>query len=717
MNHLINHSDPFKQTRLLAVLLAVFLLPQGMWAERKTYTFTGSTITSNTTTTTNDINFQSAEGTTWILSGATYSNGLKFGVGSSSSGTSFMGATLTSVDEFHFVNKIIFNIDLSEEAIQFANDRWVKFRCDQTEKEVNMTTLNMDPDEEGVVLEVNYWPNGPLTIYIEGYGYEITLNSITVEYEKGNRWPGLTFHLGQMVFDQWDIYWSESDQEDKLPRLGYVFDPQNYVVVDLYENDIHEFNYTSSNQRVATIDENGKITVYGTGTTTINASYPGDSERYASASASCVLTVVKEYDLWINDIQVTDKNCSDILSNGDATQGKVASFQYIPNLNKLFITNHTDWVRIVTNDDEGLTIYLAPNSDNTIGEIIYGGKRDAPLTITTDGNYPGTITLSANNNVISGFSSLTLEQNLVITTDPEDITYDTRNRVLETTHATIGVPLSPITKEKTIIPNGTELQPEPGSDDINKVVDDILYTLGNANSSDGDGYDTDDDGSGFIVINSVTTDQQAAEAAQNYAPGTAEYLERFKGLTFMVPAGKGKVTFDVQTLNGYAMKVMVGDAVPVIVENAEKGIVEIPYNVAEPTYVYVWNAGKSDDANNARSIHKGKMTTVHIKINGTSVKPNQVKPSNSAAQASGGEYNGDVSGLEGQELETIEEIEASKGDVNGDETSNVADIVGIANAIRGEHSTTYDKRAADVDDNNVINADDIVRLVEKMMGQ
>ena len=426
-----------------------------------------------------------------------------------------------------------------------------------------------------------------------------------------------------------------------------------------------------------------------------------------------------DYGLSIGGIAVTSDNASDILGDKLATQAFTSSFQYLPDLNKLFITNNTDGLSIETSNDEGLTIYLAPNSRNTIGDIVYTGNDRAPLTITTDGNYPGSITMNANAanvnaRVISGFSSLTLEQNLVIM-DPEDITY--HNRVLLATSATIGVPLSPITKEKTIIPNGTELQPEPGSDDINKVVDDILYTLGNANSSDGDGYDTDDDGSGFIVINSVTTDQQAVEAAQNYAPGTAEYLERFKGLTFMVPAGKGKVTFDVQTLNGYAMKVMVGDAVPVIVENAEKGIVEIPYNVAEPTYVYVWNAGKSDDANNARSIHKGKMTTVHIKINGTSVKPNQVKPSNSAAQASGGEYNGDVSGLEGQELETLEEIEASKGDVNGDETSNVADIIGIVNAIRGEHSTTFDRRAADVDGNNIIDADDIVRLVEKMMGQ
>ncbi|MBO4719227.1 MAG: dockerin type I repeat-containing protein [Prevotella sp.] len=425
------------------------------------------------------------------------------------------------------------------------------------------------------------------------------------------------------------------------------------------------------------------------------------------------------YNLRINGTEVTNNNCSDILQDAMVGQGVPASFQYIPSLNTLFITNSRNRPTIETWNDEGLTIYLAPNSSNIISDIVYTGNGNAPLTITTDGNNPGKITLSAKDDVIRGFSSLTLEQNLVIT-DPANRSYDVNNRILETDEATIRVPLRPIiptTEEEEIIkPRGSELQPEDGSDNINKVVDKILYTLGNVKSSDGDGYDTDNNDNGFIVINSVTTNSQAADAIQNYVPGTEGYLERFKGLTFMIPAGKGIITFDVQTLNGYAMKVMVGDAVPVIVENAEPGTVEIPYNVAEPTYVYVWNAGKSGNANNARSIHKGKMTTVHIKITGVGVKPNQVKSSNSAAEASGGQYSGHTANLEGQEPESEEDIEDSKGDVNGDEAFNVADIVGIANAINGEHSTTYDKRAADVDSNDVINAEDIVRLIEKMIG-
>ena len=470
--------------------------------------------------------------------------------------------------------------------------------------------------------------------------------------------------------------------------------------------------YSCSDTKVATVNaQTGAVTPLKDGKATITATYAGDG-NHKGATAQYTLTVTDnavKYGLWVSDIQVTERNCKDILGDGSADQGKAASFQYVPSLNKLFITNNTDNLSIRTTNDEGLTIYLAPNSTNAVGNIVYNGNGNATLTITTDGNYPGTLSLSANANVISGFSSLNLEQNLVIMS-PEDIAYDGSNRRLATTAATIGAPLTPITRDRTITPDGNELKPESGSEDINKVVDDILYTLGNVNNSNGDGYD---DG-GFIVINTVTTDQQAVRVTQEFTPGTNEYLEGFKGLTFMVPAGSGKIIFDMQTLDGYAMKVMVGDAAPVTVKKAEKGIVEIPYNVAEPTYVYAYNAGMIGNTSSARGIQKGKMTTVHIKVYGTSVKTNKVKQSNSAAQASGGEYRGDTSALEGQEMETDEEIEAGKGDINGDEAVNVADIVGLANAIMGRHSATFDKRAADVNGDGRVNAEDIVVIINKI---
>ena len=475
--------------------------------------------------------------------------------------------------------------------------------------------------------------------------------------------------------------------------------------------------YASSKTAVATVNETtGAVTIVGEGETTITATFAGNN-NYSGSSASYTLTVVDntvKYDLWIGDTRVTEKNCSDILGDGDANKKIAGSFQYIPSLNKLFITNTSANLKIETKNNEGLTIYLAPNSTNSVSSIVYTGNGNVPLTITTDGNYPGTLTLSsANGYVISGFSSLTLEQNIVII-NPDNIAYDGNNKRLGATSATIGVPLSPITDDEPIQPDGNELKPEAGSNDVNKVVDDILYTLGNANdNNEGDGYDDE----GCIVINTVTTDKKAVEVTHNCIPGTDEYLEGFKGLTFMVPAGNGTIKFDMQTLDGYVMKVMIGNAAPVTIMKTDKGFVEIPYNVGEPTYVYAYNAGKSGDGGNARSIHKGKKTTVHIKIYSISISSKKVKSSNPASEASGGTYTGDTSELEGQEVLSGEEIEKGRGDVNGDSAVNAADIVEIVNTIMGKQSTVFDKNAADLNGDGAVNAADIVEIVKKIMGQ
>ena len=541
-----------------------------------------------------------------------------------------------------------------------------------------------------------------------GQIYTLTLNNATIsQYQSVDailfKYPKLTVHLiGENHIENGFVYWG-TDAATGTVEFTSDGGEENCLI----------FNNASSPDDLVYGN-----TIYTTGF--YNCTYNTISEETGwtfkqtdDGKLKLYRKTAIDYGISIGDIAVTSDNASDILGDGYATQGSTASFQYFPDLNKLFITNNTDGLKIETNNDEGLTIYLAPNSTNAIGRIVYGGKSNAPLTITTDGNYPGNITLSANSNVISGFSSLTLEQNLVVM-DPEDLAYDTNNWCLATTTATIGVPLTPITEEKTIKPDGNELKPEAGSSDINKVVDDILYTLGNTDdSNNGDGYD---DG-GFVVINSITSDQQAMDVSKNSTPGTDEYLEGFKGLTFMVPAGNGDILFDMETPDGFAMKVMVGDAAPVAAKKQERGILKIPYNVAEPTYVYVWNGGQTSDASTARGIQKGKMTTVHIKVYTVGTKPNKVKPSNPAAEASGGEYQGDVIGLEGQDIETDAEIEASKGDVNGDETANVADIVGIVNAICGSHSATFDKRAADANGDTVVDATDIVIIVNKIIGK
>ena len=418
----------------------------------------------------------------------------------------------------------------------------------------------------------------------------------------------------------------------------------------------------------------------------------------------------EKYDLWIGDIQVNEKNCTDILGDGNASQTGIGSFQYVPSLNKLFITNSTDNLDIRSEINDSLTIYLAPKSSNAVGNIAYTGNGNAKLIITTDGNYPGVISLSANADVISGFSSLTLEQNLVIM-EPEDIDYDAGNRRLAATSATIGVPLSPITKETYIQPNGAEIVPNADESDINKVVDDILYTLGDTEDPEGDGFD---DG-GFIVINTVTSDHEAAEAAKDYTPGTEDFMEHLKGMTFLVPAGKGKINLDIQTMDDHILKVKIGDAVPNSIEKTERGVVEIPYNVGEPTYVYLYNGGPAAATARSKAIGKGgKKKVTHVRVYTIGVAPAMVKSANSVDEASGGAYTGDFPDLEGQEVMSDEEIEAAMGDVDGDGKQTAKDITEMVKAIMGLHSGVYDDTNADMNDDGEVNITDIIQIVNKI---
>ena len=429
-----------------------------------------------------------------------------------------------------------------------------------------------------------------------------------------------------------------------------------------------------------------------------------------SGGGTTVIKAIKYYDLWIGDIQVNEKNCSDILGDGNASQTGTGSFQYVPSLKKLFITNSTGNLDIKSEINDSLTIYLAPKSTNAVGNIAYTGNGNAKLIITTDGNYPGVISLSANADVISGFSSLTLEQNLVIM-EPEDIDYDAGNRRLGTTNATIGVPLSPITEDKTIMPDGNQIVAEGGDSDINKVVDDILYTLGDTEDPEGDGFD---DG-GFIVINTVTSDHEAAEAAKDYTPGTEDFMEHIKGMTFLVPAGKGTINLDIQTMDNHILKVKIGDAVPNSIEKTERGLVEIPYNVGEPTYVYLYNGGPAAAAARSKAIGKGgKKKVTHVRVYTIGVAPAMVKSANSVDEASGGAYTGDFPDLEGQEVMSDEEIEAAMGDVDGDGKQTAKDITEMVKAIMGLHSGIYDDTNADMNDDGEVNITDIIQIVNKI---
>ena len=374
------------------------------------------------------------------------------------------------------------------------------------------------------------------------------------------------------------------------------------------------------------------------GTYTIYYKVAGDANHNDTEVQTLSVTIatgIKTYALWINDTQVTEKNVNDVLGD-DFTNGG-GSFQYFPEKNVLFVIANNTGANILSRIPEGLTVYLFATTENSLGSISGIGT----LTITTDGNFPGLLNLNAGGNVISGFTSLVLGENLGILA-PEGISYE--DGVLPTLNATIGVSLIPIAEMKDEDmadigenPDGTEI------DLSNYIFDDrVLFTLKRTQSDDGDGATED---GGIIISTPLTLSQLNELAGKGVAtipPGTDEFAECFTGITILVPAGEGVIEIDGLTMDGYIMGVRSLFSNELIElrqskdEKREKMLFE--YKFDQPTFVGIYNNGRSSSAASARAIQRAKKKVGSVTIYGISIKPRKISTANSASAASGGSY-------------------------------------------------------------------------------
>ena len=119
------------------------------------------------------------------------------------------------------------------------------------------------------------------------------------------------------------------------------------------------------------------------------------------------------------------------------------------------------------------------------------------------------------------------------------------------------------------------------------VVDGIFITLDTEDS--GDGYNATE---GCIVINSQTTEDGIAAASADGANDlTVKNL--LQGLVFEIPAGKGKITVDCQTLGSRLLFVKIGANEAKKVQLGTRGTMTFNYDVTEPTRVFIYAADES----------------------------------------------------------------------------------------------------------------------------
>lgn len=375
--------------------------------------------------------------------------------------------------------------------------------------------------------------------------------------------------------------------------------------------------YSSSDTNVATVNDEGQITLVGPGVTTITANFAGNN-IYEKGSVSYELTVKKNYGLWIGDTQVNSLNQNDVL-------GSKNTFFFDPSRNLLIITANKQSVTVESRLPE-LTIFL--NGYSTLERVFYGGDAQGTLRIISYNNIPGELTLLTQHTdgVISGFSSLDIDkQSLTYLLTPAGGVYE--NGHLRRSAggnvagaAIIGQYIKPLVEGKTITFKKSDFTSGDKDVDLtNKTIKNILFTFdqSHADPDENDGYDSEDNS---VVLMSTISDIDAGKVAgdvagDKYLPGSAEFAKNFVGgITFMVPDGEGTIEIDLMNDPGYTFHIIIGNSAPQTLSKTERGIAKISYQVDHPEYIFLYMTKDS-------GTRIGKREKVHGKVYSLSVHP------------------------------------------------------------------------------------------------
>jgi uncharacterized protein YjdB len=408
--------------------------------------------------------------------------------------------------------------------------------------------------------------------------------------------------------------------------------------------------YSSWNTKIATVDaKTGAVSILKEGTTTIQVTFAGNDKFLAdSVSYKIEVTTPKSinYDLWIGDKQVTSDNKDDVL--GDYAEDRSAPsvvFSTDGGKYALVLTDAALTEPIKSGLSDSLKIYLIGSNTISVATgsaIAHTGAQRSALMFTKSELFAGTLTMqSGDASVITGFSDLSFEQNLMLIS-PLNGTYANGMLVdplgVAATSATIQAPINPIVEDTKVefpADNFTETDEVTGEtedlDLTNTAIDDLLYTL-NQDADDVEGSDGYDDEENCIVLNNVQDPDEVDDIIDDYVPGTPEYADQFTGITFLIPAGTGFIEIEFQTFNGNRLHVKIGDNDPIEVVKEDRDTVWIPYEVEVPTYVRIYNVGTGvSAARDGGNVFRAKKTAAQIKIYSVTVKPGTLKSSSSSS--------------------------------------------------------------------------------------
>ena len=202
-----------------------------------------------------------------------------------------------------------------------------------------------------------------------------------------------------------------------------------------------------------------------------------------------------------------------------------------------------------------------------------------------------------------------------------------------------------------------------GTDLAGNIVDDVFINIPVGDGS----YDADDK---CLVVTKVSNDA-TVNTLVDKDPMSDEVKKGISGVIFKVPAGEGNVKVEAESTGGMTLKVKIGKAAPVEIALTGKASMKFPYDVSEPTYVYIY-AGQSAAA---RGIQKTS-TAGSLKLYSVAV-----------VRATG------------------------IGDLNSDSEIDVTDVVELIDMVL---AGIYDK-AGDINEDGEVDVTDVVELIDMVL--
>lgn len=150
----------------------------------------------------------------------------------------------------------------------------------------------------------------------------------------------------------------------------------------------------------------------------------------------------------------------------------------------------------------------------------------------------------------------------------------------------------------------------------NVVINNVYYNLPAANN---DGFDTKEQ---CIILNTSMDYYTMNKRIPADATVTADFGSWYNGLIIVVN-GKGTIDIDYQTEGGSQLAVKIGEEEAKYYAADMQGRVQVPYDVATPQYVYIYNSQYTGDEKKAPARARAMAGKSWLKIYGMKITPQE----------------------------------------------------------------------------------------------